>query len=70
MEQKFRKYVAIASHGTTTSVNATLKTGFAMSIVVVGAVAIHEAFQQESWWYGSGLAMAWGAAVSWVRNLV
>lgn len=51
-------------------VNATLKTGLAMSIVIVGAVVIYETFQQDSWWYGSGLAMAWGATVSWVRNLV
>jgi hypothetical protein len=50
--------------------NATVKTGLAMSIVVVGAIAIYESFNQDSWWYGSGLAMAWGATVSWVRNLV
>ena len=51
-------------------VNATVKTGLAMSIVIVGAVAIYETFQQDVWWYGSGLAMAWGATVSWLRNLV
>jgi hypothetical protein len=51
-------------------VNATLKTGLAMSIVVVGAIVIYETFHQDSAWYGSGLAMAWGATVSWVRNLV
>ncbi len=51
-------------------VNATLKTAFAMSIVIVGAVVIYETFQQDSWWYGSSLAMAWGATVSWVRNLI
>ena len=50
--------------------NATLKTGLAMSIVIAGAIAIYETFHQDSWWYGSGLAMAWGATVSWVRNLV
>jgi hypothetical protein len=50
--------------------NATVKTGVAMSIVVAGAIAIYASFNQDSWWYGSGLAMAWGAAVSWVRNLV
>ncbi len=51
-------------------VNATLKTGVAMSIVIVGAVAIYETFHQDAWWYGSSLAMAWGATVSWVRNLI
>ncbi len=51
-------------------VNATLKTGLAMSVVIVGAVVIYETLHQDSWWYGSGLAMAWGATVSWVRNLV
>jgi hypothetical protein len=50
--------------------NATLKTGLAMSVVVVGAIVIYEAFHQDSWWYGSGLAMAWGATVSWARNLI
>ncbi len=50
--------------------NATLKTALAMSIVIVGAVVIYETFQQDSWWYGSSLAMAWGATVSWVRNLI
>jgi hypothetical protein len=51
-------------------VNATFKTALAMSIVVVGAIAIYETFHQDSWWYGAGMAMAWGATVSWVRNLV
>jgi hypothetical protein len=51
-------------------VNATFKTAVAMSIVIIGAVAIYEACHQDSWWYGSGLAMAWGATVSWARNLV
>ena len=41
-----------------------------MSIVIVGAVAIYETFQQDAWWYGSSLAMVWGATVSWLRNLV
>lgn len=50
--------------------NATLKTGLAMSVVVVGAIVIYETFHQDSWWYGSGLAMAWGATVSWARNLI
>jgi hypothetical protein len=57
-------------HGSKFGVNATLKTALAMSIVIVGAIAIYESFHQDSWWYGSGLAMAWGATVSWVRNLV
>jgi hypothetical protein len=52
------------------SVNATFKTALAMSIVVAGAIVIYEIFHQDSWWYGSGLAMAWGATVSLVRNLV
>jgi len=56
--------------GSEFSVNATLKTGLAMSIVIVGAIVIYETFHHDSWWYGSGLAMAWGATVSWVRNLV
>jgi hypothetical protein len=51
-------------------VSATVKTALAMSAVVVGAIVIYETFHQDSWWYGSGLAMAWGATVSWVRNLV
>jgi hypothetical protein len=51
-------------------VNATFKTALAMSIVIVGAIVIYETFHQDSWWYGSGLAMAWGATVSWVRNLI
>jgi hypothetical protein len=51
-------------------VHATLKTGLAMLIVIVGAIAIYETFHQDSWWYGSSLAMGWGATVSWVRNLV
>jgi hypothetical protein len=51
-------------------VNPTLKTALAMSIVIVGAIVIYETFHQDSWWYGSGLAMAWGATVSWARNLV
>jgi hypothetical protein len=51
-------------------VNATLKTALAMSIVIAGAVVIYQAFHHDTWWYGSGLAMAWGATVSWVRNLV
>ena len=41
-----------------------------MSIVIVGAIVIYETFHQDSWWYGSGFAMAWGATVSWVRNLI
>jgi hypothetical protein len=56
--------------GSEFGVNATLKTGLAMSIVIVGAIVIYETFHHDSWWYGSGLAMAWGATVSWVRNLV
>ena len=51
-------------------VNATFKTALAMSIVIVGAIVIYETFHQDSWWYGSGVAMAWGATVSWVRNLI
>jgi hypothetical protein len=51
-------------------VNATLKTALAMSIVIAGAVVIYETVHQDSWWYSSGLAMAWGAAVSWARNMV
>jgi hypothetical protein len=51
-------------------VNATLKTAMAMSVVIAGAVVIYEAFHENIWWYSSGLAMAWGAAVSWARNLV
>jgi len=50
--------------------NATLKTAVAMSIVIAGAIVIYEALHQDSWWYGSGLAMCWGAMVSWARNLV
>lgn len=50
--------------------NATLKTAVAMSIVIAGAIAIYETLHQDSWWYGSGLAMGWGAMVSWARNLV
>jgi hypothetical protein len=51
-------------------VNATFKTALAMSIVIAGAILIYETFHQDLWWYGSGLAMAWGATVSWVRNLI
>ena len=50
--------------------NATFKTALAMSIVVAGAIVIYETFYQDSWWYGSSLAMAWGATVSLVRNLI
>ena len=50
--------------------NATIKTTIAISILVAGALVIHEIVRQEPWWYGSGLAMAWGATVSWARNLV
>jgi hypothetical protein len=32
-----------------------------MSIVIAGAIVIYETFHQDLWWYGSGLAMAWGA---------
>jgi hypothetical protein len=52
------------------TVNATLKTAVAISIVIAGAIVIYEALHQDSWWYGSGLAMGWGAMVSWARNLV
>jgi hypothetical protein len=52
------------------TVNATFKTAVAMAIVVAGAVVIHKTIHQNHWWYGSGLAIAWGATVSWVRNLV
>jgi hypothetical protein len=41
-----------------------------MSIVIAGAVVIYQAFSHDTWWYGSGLAMAWGATVSWARNLL
>jgi hypothetical protein len=68
-EQKRRRWVG-ASSREQFDVNATLKTGLAMSIVVVGAIVIYETFHRDSAWYGSGLAMAWGATVSWVRNLV
>jgi hypothetical protein len=51
-------------------VNATFKTALAMSIVIVGATVIYETFHQESWLYDSGMAMAWGATVCWVRNLI
>jgi hypothetical protein len=51
-------------------VNATFKTALAMSIVIVGAIVIYETFHQDSWLYDSGMAMAWGATVSWVRNLI
>ncbi|MBO0716921.1 MAG: hypothetical protein J2P55_06250 [Rhizobiales bacterium] len=50
--------------------NATVKTALAMTIVIVGAIVIYETFHQDSWWYGSSVAMAWGATVSWVRNLI
>jgi len=52
------------------TMNATLKTAVAMSIVIAGAIVIYEALHQDSWWCGSGLAMIWGAMVSWARNLV
>jgi hypothetical protein len=52
------------------TVNATLKTAVAMSIVIAGAIVIYEALHQDSWWYSSGLAMGWGAIVSWARNLI
>jgi len=48
--------------------NPLLKTAIAMFIVIAGAVVIYETINQD--WYGSGLAMAWGAAISWARNLV
>jgi hypothetical protein len=51
-------------------VDAMLKTAVAMSVVIAGAILIYEISHQDSWWYGSGLAMAWGATVSWARNLV
>jgi hypothetical protein len=60
----------LASSREQLGVNATFKTALAMSIVVAGAVVIYETFHQDTWWYGSGLAMAWGATVSVVRNLV
>ena len=47
-----------------------VQTALAMSIAIVGAIVIYETFHQDSWWYGSGVAMAWGATVSWVRNLI
>ncbi|MGB5184456.1 MAG: hypothetical protein WBO12_20020 [Xanthobacteraceae bacterium] len=49
---------------------AMFKTALAMSIVIGGAIVIYETFHQDSWWYGSSLAMAWGATVSWARNLI
>jgi hypothetical protein len=52
------------------TVNATLKTAIAMAIVVAGAVVIHETVHQDPWWYGTALAIAWGATVSWARNFV
>jgi hypothetical protein len=48
--------------------NPMLKTAIAMLIVIAGAVVIYETVNQD--WYTSGLAMAWGAAISWARNLV
>jgi hypothetical protein len=48
--------------------NAVLKTAIAMLIVIAGAVVIYETVTQD--WYTSGLAMAWGATVSWARNLI
>ena len=45
-------------------------SALAMAIVVAGAVVIYETVHQDHWWFGSGLAMAWGARVSWARNLV
>jgi hypothetical protein len=62
--------VLAVRRGSKFGVNATIKTALAMSIVIVGAIVIYEIFHQDSWWYGSGLAMAWGAMVSWARNLV
>jgi hypothetical protein len=56
--------------GSQFSVNAMFKTALAMSIVIVGAIVIYETFHQDSWLYDSGMAMAWGATVSWVRNLI
>jgi hypothetical protein len=56
--------------GASFDMNATIKTAIAISILVAGAVVIHQIVRQEPWWYGSGLAMAWGATVSWARNLV
>ena len=50
------------------TMNAVLKTAIAMLIVIAGAVVIYETVNQD--WYTSGLAMAWGAAISWARNLV
>jgi hypothetical protein len=50
--------------------NAVLKTAIAMLIVIAGAVVIYETVNQDPWWHTSGLAMAWGATVSWVRNLI
>ncbi len=35
-----------------------------MSIVIAGAIVINEALHQDSWWYGSGLAMGWGATTA------
>jgi hypothetical protein len=52
------------------TVNATLKTAIAMAIVVAGAVVIHATVHQDHWWYGTALAIAWGATVSWARNFV
>jgi hypothetical protein len=36
-----------------------------MAIMVAGAFVIHKAVYQDHGWYGSGLAMAWGATVCW-----
>jgi hypothetical protein len=69
VEPKQRGWVG-ASSWEQIGVSATFKTALAMSIVVAGAIVIYETFHQDSWWYGSGLAMAWGATVSLVRNLV
>jgi hypothetical protein len=69
MELEPRRQVG-ASSRESFGVNAMFKTALAMSIVIVGAIVIYETFHQDSWWYGSGLAMAWGATVSWVRNLI
>ena len=69
MEPEPRQRVG-ASSRESFGVNATFKTALAMSIVIVGAIVIYETVHQDSWWYGSGVAMAWGATVSWVRNLI
>lgn len=69
MEPEPRRRVG-ASSRESYGVNATFKTALAMSIVIVGAIVIYETFHQDSWLYDSGMAMAWGATVSWVRNLI